>query len=48
MRASVATLQEAVHELQAPLAAAPAQLADKETFYQAKRRSRGQRDHRGS
>jgi Ca-activated chloride channel family protein len=43
-------LQEAVHELQAPLAPAapPAQLADKETFYQAKRRLRGQRDHRGS
>jgi Ca-activated chloride channel family protein len=42
-----ATLQEAVQELQAPMAA-PAQLADKETFYQAKRRGRGLRDHRGS
>jgi Ca-activated chloride channel family protein len=45
-----AALQEALQELHAPLApaASPAQLADKETFYQAKRRLRGQRDHRGA
>ena len=41
-----AALQDAVQELQAPQA--PAQLADKEMFYQAKRRGRGQRDHRGA
>jgi Ca-activated chloride channel family protein len=40
-----AVLQDAVHELHP---ASPAQMADKEAFYQAKRRLRGQRDHRGS
>jgi hypothetical protein len=43
-----ATLQEAVRELQAPMAAPPAPAQLKEMLYQAHRRSRGQRDHRGS